>query len=526
MAKKLYEENNIKDIAAAIREKTGETRQEDVLADHYTLKTSNMTGHDSKVVNSIGEKLDTTFKIEGAVSIKIEYSSKYIWGNTIVPTLQINGTSYSSKQYTSTDSSGGNAPVVVEVAGNSVTIFYQPVGSDSLVGFYSEIRGYDAEGNIINVQVGKEEVPNTFKVSEMANAVRSIGGLPEEAFKISGNCSYKFAYGGWNWYIDTFKDKIITENITALNYMFYYNSELAKVPFQINITNAASFEYAFSYMHKLSTAPEIRGTLSWSTSTSFSNIFASCDSIRNLDGVFVPEMMEGFSDLKITSQYSCPKTNNMFSYNYSLRKVPDWFYSFKLNETSTAFPSYSSGLYYYTFNYCAVLENILNLPAWRCAGAQTSNMFNYTCNGCSRLTNFTFETQADGTPYEVKWKSQTIDLSQNIGYAASDTYILSYNSGITKDKEVWNDATYQTNKNDPDWYGRSVEYSRYNLESAIATINSLPDTSAYLASAGGTNTIKFKKNSGLNTDGGGITADAMAEASAIAASKGWTVSIA
>ena len=66
-------------------------------------------------------------------------------------------------------------------------------------------------------------------------------------------------------------------------------------------------------------------------------------------------------------------------------------------------------------------------------------------------------------------------------------------------------------------------YSRFNHASAVKLINSLPDTSAYLATAGGTNTIKFKKYCGTLTDEGGVEA-LTDEEIAIAASKGWTIS--
>ena len=54
------------------------------------------------------------------------------------------------------------------------------------------------------------------------------------------------------------------------------------------------------------------------------------------------------------------------------------------------------------------------------------------------------------------------------------------------------------------------------------TINCLPDTAAYLASAGGTNTIKFKGGAGSSTDGGAINTMTEEEI-AVAAAKGWTV---
>jgi hypothetical protein len=66
-------------------------------------------------------------------------------------------------------------------------------------------------------------------------------------------------------------------------------------------------------------------------------------------------------------------------------------------------------------------------------------------------------------------------------------------------------------------------YSRYNHDSAVETINSLPDTSAYLAENGGTNTIQFNSVSGKLTDGGAINT-LTEEEIAVAVARGWTVS--
>ena len=154
-------------------------------------------------------------------------------------------------------------------------------------------------------------------------------------------------------------------------------------------------------------------------------------------------------------------------------------------------------------------------------------MFNNAFKNCFRLKNIIFAAQEDGTPYEVSWKSQVIDLATSpVGITSADSIsnILNYNSGITADKEVVDDATYQALKNDADWFTANIAYSRYNHDSAVATINTLPDTSAYLASAGGTNTIKFKGESGSATDGGAINTLTEAEI-AVATAKGWTVSL-
>jgi len=94
-------------------------------------------------------------------------------------------------------------------------------------------------------------------------------------------------------------------------------------------------------------------------------------------------------------------------------------------------------------------------------------------------------------------------------------------------KRVTDAASYEALKNQDEWYTSLPEYSRYNHDSAVRTINSLPDTSAYLATAGGTNTIKFENatNKGSATDGGAI-ADLTAAEIAVATAKGWTVVLA
>lgn len=514
MAKKLYEENNIKDIANAIREKTGETRLDPILTDYYVYKTDKLDGFDteSEFTGLVYGLPETVIKADNASKMVIKYLIKEKPG-FIASDLYINGVKYFVRDQQIHEDT---------FEGTQITLKFGSDDSISGCGLYSEIRAYDADNNPVGILTGEFiEVPNTFKVSKMASAVRSISsGLPEEAFKITGNCQYRFAVDGWNWYIDTFGDKITTENITNLSYLCTYSSTLQEIPFVLNI-NTNSLASVFNQCNKLRSCPKIRGTITWSTSTSFDSALYFCENLRDVEDLFEPEMLDGFSTIKCTSAYSCVKPA-VFNYCRSLRKVPSWWYKFRVNEESTVYPAVSYCIYYNGFGSCYVLDEALNIPVWKCAAVQTSNMFNNTTYEANRLKNFTFETQADGTPYITSWKSQVLDLSRTVGYTSSASNITNNNSGITRDKEVKDDATYQSLKNDPDWFTTKIEYSRYNLESAIATINSLPDTSA----AGGTNTIKFKKNSGLYTDGGGITNETMAEASALAQSKGWTVAIA
>ena len=158
----------------------------------------------------------------------------------------------------------------------------------------------------------------------------------------------------------------------------------------------------------------------------------------------------------------------------------------------------------------------------------------------SRAKKITFATKTDGTPYTVKWDGKTISLTNQIGYSTEENNILSRSSvhGITQEKRVSDAETYAALKNDPDYYvynnttqtydGNEVNigllYSRYNHTSAVETINSLPDCSAYCAETSNTNTIVFKKYSGALTDGGGINTLTEQEI-AVATNKGWTVSL-
>ena len=101
--------------------------------------------------------------------------------------------------------------------------------------------------------------------------------------------------------------------------------------------------------------------------------------------------------------------------------------------------------------------------------------------------------------------------------------IVEAESEFIKHCKLKDDASYQALKDDPVSWTSDINYSRYNRISAIETINSLPDTSAYLATAGGTNTIKFEGAQGAKTDGGAINTMTEEEI-AVATAKGWTVS--
>lgn len=347
------------------------------------------------------------------------------------------------------------------------------------------------------------------------------GAPTDEELTLTGDCNYRFAYEGWNWFIDKYRDRITTKDISSATSMFYMNTQVEEIPFQININNISDVNNTFYGCNNLRVCPKIRGSFRWTTSTSL-NCASSARSLRDIEDLFEADMLDYFSTYVCKSAYSFPycfQLNTMIS----LKRTPSWWSKFQLNPESTAFPALSKILYYQMQD-CVNIDEILDMPVWNCKGESTSNMFGSSFSNFQRAKNITFETNEYGTPKTARWKNQTVSLSNNVGYGTNTTYLLSYNTGLTEANRVTNDATYQALKNDPDWFTTSSAYSRYNHDSAVNTINSLPDTSAYLATAGGTNTIKFKGASGSLTDGGAINTLTEAEI-AVAAAKGWTVTL-
>ena len=339
-------------------------------------------------------------------------------------------------------------------------------------------------------------------------------GIPSEALTISGSCNYRFANGGWDWFIENYGDQITTNNINRFDNMFL-NSKVANIPFEINFTGTVnkSLESMFNGCENLVEIPKINGVIP----NNFFQIFNQCRNIR-----YLPDDIATWFDWSyldgLTNSYT-GQQNEMFRVCCSLRAIPIDFISHG-NPNITYSYSYFKGF----CASCYALDELINLPIPYTA-TWTSNAFSLAFDRCYRIKNITF-AMPDGQPYVMNWKGQTIDLTRS-GYPETEytsDYIIQYNSGITIDKMVTDDATYQALKNDPDWFPKRVEYSRYNHDSAVATINSLPDTSAYLAANGGTNTIKFKGESGSATDGGAINT-LTEEEIAVATAKGWTVTL-
>lgn len=344
------------------------------------------------------------------------------------------------------------------------------------------------------------------------------GDITVEPIVLTGSQTYSCSGAICAAYIELFGDTVSTFDITDALGMFN-GTTLKRIPFDINFIGATNSTYGTSSLANMFTNAKLLEevpVLNGAKITQGQNLFANCWNLR-----YIPE--EKFHNFNFDSIATTGNFSGMFNSCYSLRKIPMTLINNCMkSQTTTSYVIYNN-----MCNNCVALDEIVDLPAHTPinGNAITSNMFsNSTVKNCIRLARFTFALE-NGAPKVVKWKGQTLDMS-TCGYPnGTPNSLFTYNSGITEDKEVKDAATYQALKNDPDWYTTSALYSRYNHDSAVETINSLPDASDYLATAGGTNTIKFTGAAGSATDGGAINT-LTEEEIAVATAKGWTVTFA
>lgn len=343
------------------------------------------------------------------------------------------------------------------------------------------------------------------------NVAGGGGGIDIEPIVLTGDCSYGCSGELASQFIDMYGDKVSTDNITTATNMFLKNT-CEEIPFELSVgaTYGASLNYMFAHCHNLKSMPTFSKVIPDSTSY----MFVDCYNLNNIPEDFGADW--DWSQMKaMTSGYSGSRSY-MFQRCWSLRKLP-----MKFLENANPMSNYSYSIYYYLAAECYSLDEIVGLPFPHTKVAWTSDSLTRMVDSCYRLKRLTFKTAENGSPEVVNWKNQVLDLSGYTGYAYTSYVkrIYGYNSGITADKEVKDAATYEALKNDPDWWTKDIKYSRYNHDSAVETINSLPDTTT----SGGTNTIKFKSQAGELTDGGAINTLTDAEI-AVATAKGWTVS--
>lgn len=302
-------------------------------------------------------------------------------------------------------------------------------------------------------------------MAENIKAIKSGGSgeLPFEVpYKMGANAQYAFAYNNHKWICENYP--LDLSGTTDLSYMFYNSSEIEKLP-DIDTSNVIKMRYMFNGCKNLKSIPKI----DTSSATEIDGLFDGCHLITE-----VPE-------LDISKAKSL---KGIFQSCYSLKSIPRSI----LDNCFKPELSYYCQFYYYAFNYCYRLTELLDLDI-KAGYTSTNNLFFYTFDYCSSLRRLTFKTNEDNTPIVTSMSGQTIDLTRYVGYFS-------------------NSSTAQKYAGDIEWT-TSASKSFYNRDSMLETIKSLPIVTNC--------TIKFKREQGQL-----LTEDEIA----IATSKGWTVTLA
>lgn len=346
-----------------------------------------------------------------------------------------------------------------------------------------------------------DKEPIRFTPLEMVEQLNN--SMPTPAAKdlfITGSCRNFNTYGNWDWFIEKYGSEMKTYNINELTQGFYY-STLSTIPFELNfdpnLADGASLESCFQGMKNLTEPPRMNNL----KVNKLSSAFKGCENITEFPDDYCDTWDWSYIKNLTVGYYGA--MNAIFQECKKLRKFPMTFFA-----GGNSLVGYGSCCFYNQFNNCWMLDEIVDMPNPHPKATWTSNAFYGFCERCYRLKRLTFANM----PWPSGLKSQTLDLSSYVGWGATNfTGAPGY--------QVSNDEEYQARKNSPDWWTYDMAYSRYNHDSAVETIRSLPDLSG-----GSNNIIKFKGEAGSKTDGGAINT-LTEEEIAIATAKGWTVSI-
>lgn len=335
---------------------------------------------------------------------------------------------------------------------------------------------------IANAIREKNGETTTYKPSEMSGAISALSVGTENGLLplsiLTTSAPYKYTYNNWNDVLNEYGDMI--ETIDGAEGMFQYSDELKNVNFTV-VLGTGNNSGLFGDCYKLKKV-DVKMSAN-PVYTYYTGLFSECYSLTD-----IPE--NAFQ----TTGTVTGMITNLFYDCRTLRKHPDLLPLMQCRGGS------------YLFYNCYQLDEITNYPV----GEEIT--FVNSFYNCSRLKTLTFAPITGS----VSWNNTTINLSNYVGYCANTGIIINEYSNLNGATRVYNTTTYNSLKNNDDYWADTVEYSRYNKLSAIATINSLPTTT-------GTNVITFKGDSGKYTDGGAINTMTEEEI-AVATAKGFTVS--
>ena len=374
---------------------------------------------------------------------------------------------------------------------------------------------------VINDEVKIDLTADTVSPSTLASGITAhdksgniitgtaLTGFVADDLKFSGNLTLFNVDGRFDRIINKYFDSVklggwsengIDYNVTDLSSAFG-NSSLSAIP-PIHIRGKVDVNQAFSGCVNLTQLPTFIQYTSSAKIINWFHMFSDCASITNIPSAYLSSIM-GYDS-------SRNSTSGLFQNCLSLKEMLDINICLLSHDFS------------YMFENCCQLNKIVGLAM---PGIEfTSNIFTNMFKNCVMMSKLTFSGSGN-----YQWKSQTIDFT-TCGYDTTTNHTYSTNMGgkeFTFDsaKQVTDASTYNQLKDTADWWTADVAYSKYDRQSAIATIKSLPDTKNYLSSNGGTNTIKFKKNAGSAKGDNYNMSKLSASEIAVATAKGWTVSL-
>ena len=374
---------------------------------------------------------------------------------------------------------------------------------------------------VVNDEVKLDLTADTVSPSTLASGITAhdksgniitgtaLTGFVADDLKFSGDLTLFNTGGRFDRIINKYFDSVklggwsedgIDYNVTDLYSAFQY-SKLSTIP-PIHIRGNVDVNRAFSGCINLTQLPTFIQYTSSAEIINWFHMFSDCASITNIPSAYLSSIM-GYDS-------SRNSTSGLFQNCLSLKEMLDIDICLLSVEFS------------HMFENCCQLNKIVGLAMPNTE--LTSNVFTNMFKNCVMISKLTFSGSGN-----YQWKSQTIDFT-TCGYDTTTNHTYSTSMGGKKfifdsAKQVTDASTYNQLKDTADWWTADVAYSKYDRQSAIATIKSLPDTKNYLSSNGGTNTIKFKKNAGSAKGDNYNMSKLSASEIAVATAKGWTVSL-
>lgn len=557
MSNYVIQDTSLVNIANAIRSKTGEsallTPAEMVAAINSITtgggssggwilrkefyETSTVSGVSAEIIHGSYIDIDTELAQDKAFIFLFTSTSKGSSSSASADHVYL--LFYDGSKLVSTDGS--------KTAGSRLAQALIPLTNDYN---YSFEVNYDSSTQTNIIRINNNETSASYDVDLYKNA----------GYTVSGS---KYVWGNM-FYLDESFNEISEINVPYLDYWDYQghsNGMIAvlfdKLTFNVNnsvLTNTFSANNAFTNFPTdwRNKTINVQGGDVSSSSLNMASFLRGDRNIKylpkivldaNIDTTFLNtiQMNNAFRDCRLIKIDNDAIPQNLIadgmegsscSYCMWLREVPE---NFMANSVyiSTIFPGQNmKSMCYEMYAQSFLLKQVIGAPIFgQTWSTGTVNRFTsmFADNNALHRVSFYMPNGAVGT---MNATNQTIDLSAgSIGFFPNSPSATTL--GYLEDDDranviiisaANNNATV-ANMQNLNSLAVGLEYATYNRQSAVETINSLPDTTAAIAAKGGTNTIKFKSGAGSAYGELYNMSNLSAEEIAVATAKGWTVAL-